>query len=434
MDGCFRCPVNCRPANDLGSEGQGDRYDAGDGPEYVTLGKFGPNIGIKDPRQVIRFNNICNDLGFDTASMGSTLAWAMELYQRGVIDERTTGGIPLEWGDAQTIEKLLFMTARREGFGDVLAESAAAVDAGHYPEEALGYRMAVKGLMQSDPHDSRILKAFALGLAVATRGMDHLRNRVTLEINAKINDDPAYKAELYGAPVSAEPDAYAGKEAAVRRCENMYAVGDAVGMCRFTTKLFNSPNLPGYEEFAQQIENVTGLRFTTEELDEVGLNITGLERMLNHRMGLRRKDDTLPERWFEEPIEVGRFKGARIDREEFGKLLDRFYELSRLDAEGQPVTSWRKELARVVTGFALTVRLPEAVRGLAPAELVVDEPVQSVGELLRLLEARFPGLGDELDDAIYNVAVNGEVLLKDRDAQPLSSGDEVEVLTMFAGG
>ena len=68
--------------------------------------------------------------------------------------------------------------------------------------------MAVKGLMQSDPHDARILKAFALGLAVATRGMDHLRNRVTLEINARINDDPAFKERLYGGPVSAAPNSY----------------------------------------------------------------------------------------------------------------------------------------------------------------------------------------------------------------------------------
>ena len=187
--------------------------------------------------------------------------------------------------------------------------------------------MTSKGLFQSDPHDSRILKAFALGLAVATRGFDHLRNRVTLEINAKINDDPAYKSALYGPGVSAEPNAYAGKEIAVRRCENMFAVGDALGMCRFTTQLFNSPNLPGYEEFAPQIENVTGLRFTVEELDEVGHAINGLERMINARLGVARKDDTLPRRWFEEEVRVGRFRGEKIDRGEFEALLGRFYAL-----------------------------------------------------------------------------------------------------------
>src|SRR4029077_15855944 len=124
------------------------------------------------------------------------------------------------WGNAEAVEQLLFQMSRREGFGDVVADGTRAVERGHYPAEALKYRMAVKGLMQSDPHDARILKAFALGLAVATRGMDHLRNRVTLEINAKINDSPEFKAQLYGGPVSAAPNSYADKERAVRRCEN----------------------------------------------------------------------------------------------------------------------------------------------------------------------------------------------------------------------
>lgn len=344
MEGCFRCPVNCRPLNDLHSASP-DKYDSGDGPEYVTLGKFGPNLGIDSPAAVVRLNNICNDLGLDTASTGSAMAWAFELFQRGIITTAHTGGLALAWGDAATIERLLFMMAAREGFGNVLADSMRAVENGHYPTEALRYRMAVKGLGQSDPHDARILKAFALGLAVATRGMDHLRNRATLEINARINDNPAFKSELYGGPVSAEPNSYETKERAVRACENMYAVGDAVGMCRFTTKLFNSPSLPGLEEFREQLANVTGLEFTTAELEQCGLNVMGVERLINHRLGVRRTDDTLPERWFEEPNPAGPYRGEKIDRAEFDAMLTRFYELSRLTSEGVPQEAWRKELA-----------------------------------------------------------------------------------------
>jgi aldehyde:ferredoxin oxidoreductase len=347
MEGCFRCPVNCRPLNDLHTN-PADRYGRGDGPEYVTLGKFGPNLGIESVESVIRLNNICNDLGFDTASMGSALGWALELFQRGIITTAHTGGLELNWGDAVMIERLLFMTSRREGFGNVLAESARAVEKGHYPAEALKYRMTVKGLWQSDPHDARILKAFALGLAVATRGMDHLRNRVTLEINAKINDDPAFKAELYGGRVSAEPNSYIDKEQAVRACENIYAVGDAVGMCRFTTKLFNSPSLPGMEEFQKQLANVTGLQFSVEELDRVGLNIMGVERLINYRLGVRRKDDTLPDRWFDEPSTAGPFKGEHIDRDEFDRMLSRFYDVSELTEEGIPREPFRSELATVL--------------------------------------------------------------------------------------
>jgi aldehyde:ferredoxin oxidoreductase len=344
MDGCFRCPVNCRPLNDL-HKAAPDRYDQGDGPEYVTLGKFGPNLGIDSVEAVIRLNNICNDLGLDTASTGSALAWAFELFQRGLISTAHTGGIELLWGDAATVERLLFMMASREGFGNVLADSMRAVERGHYPPEAMQYRIAVKGLGQSDPHDARILKAFALGLAVATRGMDHLRNRATLEINARINDNPAFKAELYGGPVSAEPNSYVDKERAVRACENVYAVGDSVGMCRFTTKLFNSPSLPGIEEFRHQLANVTGLQFTAQELEQCGLNVMGVERLINHRLGVRRRDDTLPDRWFDEPNPAGPYKGERIDRREFDAMLSRFYEISRLTSEGVPQEAWRRELA-----------------------------------------------------------------------------------------
>lgn len=350
MEGCFACPVNCRPLNDMSHDmnERHDKYVKGDGPEYVTVGKFGPNVGISEVTQVLRLNNICNDLGLDTASTGSAIAWAMELYQRGIITREQTQ-LDLEWGNYETIERLLFMTAKREGFGDTIADSSQAVATGKYPAESLDYLMAVKGLTQSDPHDARILKAFALGLAVATRGMDHLRNRVTLEINAKINDSPDFKAELYGGPVSAEPNSYEGKETAVRRCENIYAVGDSVGMCRFTTKLFNSPSLPGYEEFADQVANVTGIELTNEAIDHIGLNVMGVERLINAKLGITRADDTLPKRWFEEAIGVGPYKGEKIDRAEFDKMLSRFYAISNLTEEGVPTPEWREELEGVLT-------------------------------------------------------------------------------------
>src|SRR5262249_28081743 len=114
MTGCFRCPVNCRPLNDLDPSST-DKYARGDGPEYVTLGKFGPNLGIDRVEPVIRLNNICNDLGFDTASTGSAIGWAMELFQRGIVTVAQTGGLDLSWGNADAVEQLLFLTATREG-------------------------------------------------------------------------------------------------------------------------------------------------------------------------------------------------------------------------------------------------------------------------------------------------------------------------------
>ena len=473
MDGCYKCPVHCRQLNDMTPEGKGgwganalkgrggnasydtaqadvthdrkraykgirgdgkfDRYDKGDGPEYVTLGKFGPNIGIREPEQVLRLNNILNDLGLDSSSTGSSIAWAMELYQRGIIGTGQTGGLELTCGNYPVLEQLLFMTAARQGFGDTIADSAQAVRRGKYPEAALRYCMAVKGLFQSDPHDARILKAFALGLAVATRGMDHLRNRVTLEINARINDDPLFKASLYGGWVAAEPNSYEGKEYAVRRCEDTFAAGDAVGMCRFDTKLFNSPSLPGCGDFAEQLQSLTGIEFSEDTLLEAGRNITGLERMINARRGLGAKDDTLPERWFNEPNESGPFKGEKIDRQEFESMKQRFYAITGLDSNGLPEHEWRKYLARAVTGYAVTVILPD-LPGVKQKRLLVDEPVANIGALRELVKRQLPAAADYLDDLSLCVAVNDEIALCGENMVAIKDGDRVQFVPQIAGG
>jgi aldehyde:ferredoxin oxidoreductase len=474
MDGCFKCPVHCRNQNDMTPEGKGgwgsqalrglkgnasydkaqadidhakqrtyrgikgdgvyDKYDKGDGPEYVTVGKFGPMIGLREPEHILRLNNILNDLGLDSGSTGSAIAWAMELWQRGLITAEHTGGLDLSWGNYEVVEKLLFMTAKREGFGDTIADSGRAVERGKYPSEALAYRMAVKGLFQSDPHDSRILKAFALGLSVATRGMDHLRNRVTLEINARINDDAAFKTALYGGTVAPAPTSYDGKEVAVRRCENTYAVGDSVGMCRFNTKLFNSPTLPDCGDFAIQLTALTGMPFDAAELDEIGRHITGLERLLNHRLGLRACDDTLPRRWFEEAIEVGPFAGEKVDRTQFEAMKQRFYAVTGLNAEGVPPADWHEQLATAATGFALRVELPHALPGVAEKTVIIDQPVSTVGELRQAIGRRLPEAREAVGDTTWNVAVNGSLVLSGERNVALRHGDRVALIPSIAGG
>jgi len=474
MSGCFKCPVCCRANNDMlpggkggwgasaltglngnasydkkqsaqehhkrrsyngiNNDGKFDKYDKGEGPEYIIVGKFGPNIGLKEPEQVLRLNNIINDLALDACSTGSAIAWAMELYQRGIIDRQTTGGLELTWGNYPVIEQLLYLTAKREGFGATIAASTRAVEQGLYPPAALDYCMASKGLFQSDPHDARILKAFALGLAVATRGMDHLRNRATLEINARINDDAAFKTALYGGVVAPEPTSYAGKEYAVRRCENTFAVGDAVGMCRFNTKLFNSPNTPDLEDFACQLTALTQLSFKAEQLDEVGRNITGLERMLNFRLGLRGADDSLPPRWFEEPIKVGPFKGEKIERAQFDALKQRFYQLTGLNAEGVPSLDWHRQLAQIVTGYSITVKFPHELPGIPEQAIIVDEQVANLADLRQLLRRKLPEARTLLNDANLNIILNGQMILAGEDQTAIPNGSEVCLLSYVAGG
>jgi aldehyde:ferredoxin oxidoreductase len=474
MSGCYKCPVCCRANNDMlpggkggwgasalkglsgnasydkaqsglehhkgrtyngiNNDGQFDQYDKGEGPEYIIVGKFGPSIGIKEPEQVLRLNNIINDLALDASSTGGSIAWAMELYQRGIIDQQTTGGLDLSWGNYPVIEQLLFMTARREGFGETIALSSRAVAAGKYPPEALKYCMASKGLFQSDPHDARILKAFALGLAVATRGMDHLRNRATLEINARINDDATFKTALYGGVVAPEPTSYIGKEYAVRRCENTFAVGDSLGVCRFNTKLFNSPSTPDLDDFAAQVGELTGLPLQGTDLNEIGRNITGLERMLNHRFGLRAKDDSLPSRWFDEPIKVGPFKGEKIDREQFEELKQRFYQVTGLNSEGLPGLDWHAQLSKIVTGYSIRVIFPCELPGLPERGLVIDEPVAHLGALRRLLQRKVPAAQDFLKDPNLNIVLNGQMILAGEEQTEIPDGSEICLISIVSGG
>ncbi len=212
----------------------------------------------------------------------------------------------------------------------------------------------------------------------------------TLEINASINDDRALKTSLYGGDVAPEPNTYSGKEFAVRRCENTFAVGDAIGMCRFSTRLFNSPSTLGYEDFARQLKELSAEVFSAEQLDEIGRNITGIERLINARLGLTEKDDTLPERWFDEEIKDGPFAGEKIDRARFEELKSRFYAVTGLNRAGVPCLEWHRRLAEVTTGFAVRVKLPHSMAGAPEEAVIVDQPASNVAELRNQLKRDSP--------------------------------------------
>ncbi len=318
MIACHSCVVHCRHRNVYG----------GEGPEYTTIGLLGANLGIADTADVIRLNNLVNRLGLDCASTGGILSWAMELYQRGIIDDTLTGG-PIEFGDYDLAAHLINAIARREGFGDVLADSSQAADKLNDPERR--YLTAIKGLPQSDPHDCRYIKAFALGIATASRGADHLRSRPTLEV---FDLPPELLREIYGTDVDRDPTSYRTKEIVVATHENIYALVDSVGICKFVCHGFNSPKLLKHEHFSQLLEKAFGASFPVDELHRVARRIVDMERAFINREGVRRPDDTLPPRYFDEPLPHGVAKGHRIDREKFSEMLDRYYQLRQWDEEG----------------------------------------------------------------------------------------------------
>ncbi len=320
MISCYACVVHCRHRNVV-SEGS---LKNGEGPEYSTLGLLGANLGISDARDVIVLNNLVNDLGLDASSTGSILAWMFELYERGLITKEQTG-MELEFGNYELTKELLYKISKREGFGDVIAEGRHAAKILGVTEDLI---IAVKGLPQSDPHDVRYIKSFALGIATATRGADHLRSRPTLDILMSIPSEVINK--IYRAKIDRNPTSYETKEYMVYFSENIYAVEDCLGLCRFICHGFNSPRLLNYTHFARLIELATGLKYSESDLESIGRDIIDLERWINYQFfDVGFEEDTLPKRYFEDPMPIpGKpTTGHLIEREQFVKLLRNYYRL-----------------------------------------------------------------------------------------------------------
>ncbi len=320
MIGCSSCFVHCRHRNKLG----------GEGPEYTALGLLGANLGIEDTAHVIELNNICNELGLDISSSGTILAWVFELYERGIIDKKMAGE-KLRFGDFELAKSLLYKISRREGFGDILAESTRNVE--RFGEKSKDYLIAVKGLPQSDPHDVRYMKAFALGIATASRGADHLRSRPTLEIFFNLPKE--VRERIYGKGVTNDPTSYIAKEKPVYFSDNIFAAIDCLGICKFICHGFNSPHYVDYAWMKKLIHCTSGWQFKEKEIEAVGKRVIDIERMFNTREGITRKDDTLPKRYFDDPMPLKIAKGHHIDRKEFDKLLTRYYKIRGWDKDGQ---------------------------------------------------------------------------------------------------
>jgi aldehyde:ferredoxin oxidoreductase len=332
MLGCSGCVVHCRHRNTLG----------GEGPEYTTEVLLGANIGVAETGQVIELNNLVNELGLDVSSTGTYIAWAIELFEKGYLNEETAGRI-LRFGDFEMARQLIYDIAYRRGFGDTLAEGSRLVE--KFGPETGDFLITVKGLPQSDPHDVRYLKGFALGIATSSRGADHLRSRPTLEI---LDLPGSFTEQLYGEPVDPNPTSYQSKARVVTFSETIYAVVDCMGICKFICHGFNSPRNLNYDHFRELTRLATGLEFTKDELVAVGKRVVDQERLINYReKGITRSDDTLPARYFDEPMPSARAKGSYIDREQFSKMLDEYYELHGWDNNGMLSQARVDELNRL---------------------------------------------------------------------------------------
>ena len=338
MSGCYGCPVSCRHRYTL-KEGPFAPIFA-EGPEYTSLGAFGTMVDCRKMETILIANHLVNKYGLDTLETGGLIAWAMELYEKGIITEKMTDELKLEWGNEEVLYELIRKIAKREGFGDILADGFNTAIA-KIGKESKYYAIEVKGM--SNLHsDERPTPSLALGITTSTRGADHLRGRPAIDLYGLPED---FLEEIYGGKISSDYRSYEGKSRMVWWQELLYAVTDALGICKFQT-VFLAVHAPKWDEFSKLIHLVSGMKYSSPQLMEIGERIYTIERMFNNREGFSRKEDILPERYFKEATPVGlpRVKGIKIDREKFEKMLDEYYTLHGWDNDGVPTENTLQKL------------------------------------------------------------------------------------------
>ena len=310
---CNRCPVACGKTFEVkAGEYAGTVWKM---PEYETIYAFGPMCGNLDPASLIKAEELCDQLGLDTISMGVTIAFVLECLEKGILTEKEVG-VPAGWGNHQAVHRLVEMTARREGFGDLLADGSTRLAARLGPE-AQNLLYTVKGL-EIAGHSARALKGMSIGYATGTRGGSHHDARPT----------PQYVPDF-------DRRSPKGKPAWAIRSQHFTAVDDSLILCRFTSER-GGYGLYLNEHYVRMINAATGWDLDLQELERIGERICNLERLLNVREGISRKDDTLPWRVQHEPIPDGPSKGMHCPPEELDRMLDEYYDLRGWTRDGIP--------------------------------------------------------------------------------------------------
>ncbi|CEP67246.1 Aldehyde ferredoxin oxidoreductase, C-terminal [Moorella glycerini] len=305
---CLACPLNC------GKVLQGklkDQEIINEGPDYETLYSFGSMCEVNSFDFILAADRLCDEYGLDTISTGVTIAFAMECFEKGLITAQDTGGLKITFGDPEIILTLIEQIAYRKGFGEILAEGSKRVSQiiGRGTEQ---YAMQVKGLEPAG-HSARGLKGMALGYATSNRGGSHLDYRPVVERSGK--------ADRFS------PE---GKGKIVKENQDMSTIGDSLVICRFTEPVF------GFflgKPYVDIVNLTTGRNLDLVELRLIAERIYTLERLFNVREGVTRAQDTLPQRFLQEPIPGGPSRGCVVRLEELRQMLDEYYQARGWDVK-----------------------------------------------------------------------------------------------------
>lgn len=312
---CFGCPISCQRVsqmdpNHFAVQGKPKYHDPSGGLEYEAAWALGAATGVNDLEALTYCNFICNEYGMDPISLGSTVAAAMELFKIGAITEADTGGIKLEFGNAEALCKICDQTGLGEGFGKEIGQGSKRLceKYGH-PELS----MTVKG-QEFPAYDPRGIQGMGLTYATSNRGACHLRSYTVA-------------SEVLGIPEKTDPLETDGKAGLVKAFQDATAVVDSSGTCVFTTFALNMGDI------APMIDADLDGEWTPENLMELGERIWNLERKFNMEAGFTGADDTLPQRLLKDAAKTGPAEGKVNGLE---KMLPEYYELRGWSSDGVP--------------------------------------------------------------------------------------------------
>jgi len=311
---CYACPVRCIRVVEVKKGPY--KGDFKDGPEYETVASLGSLLMNGSLEAVAMGNHLCNLHSIDTISAGAAIAFAMECYEKGLITKKDTDGLDLTWGNHEAMVKLIDKIAKREGFGNVLAEGVkrAAEKIGKGAEE---FAVEVKGL-EVPMHEPRGKKGVGLMYATAARGAVH----------TDAAHDPGFERDNalpeVGIVKKMDRLGIEGKADMIKKCQDIIAVQNSMIMCSFVGNVTFRPVT--IADYCKMLNYSAGWNYTVEELVRAGERINNLCRAFNVREGFTRANDTLPKRLME-PIKGGAVVGQAIPQKDLDKMLDEYYDL-----------------------------------------------------------------------------------------------------------
>jgi aldehyde:ferredoxin oxidoreductase len=273
--GCWRCPIACGGIMRAG-KGQYEYKSGTHKPEYETIAAFGINCLNGNMESIVKLNDICNRYGLDTISTGCTIAFAIECYERGIIDDKDTENIKLTWGNHHAIVKMTDKLARREGFGDILADGVmrAAKRIGNCAEK---YAIHIRGQEVPSP-DPKRFPYFATTYATNATPARHTQgSEGYLPLNLKV---PTFDRK-----------SCIGRGEAHKIGSNMMHAINCAGVCQFG--YMYCIDVHALPEF---LSAVTGMQYTIEDLLRVGERIANLRQAFNIREGYNFVDTIVPKR------------------------------------------------------------------------------------------------------------------------------------------